>query len=247
MNDKIIVKGARENNLKNINIELPKMSPNCRNFVAFLLSINFIHEKYHLMYEIISNTWNYLLFFIIIIVHTTGDSIFRWFVLVLELRNVQRVKSSPYNQENLVKKLETSGVGRPSTYATIVETVLSATRGYAELQDKSIVPTERGMQLAAFLDRNFNNIINIDYTKKMEENLDKIASGKETKLEFLTEFYNTLENTIKNNSEISASAQTTNEVCPLCGAPMVVRRSRFGSLFLGCSKYPKCRGIKNLK
>lgn len=152
-----------------------------------------------------------------------------------------------YSEATLIKKLETSGVGRPSTYATIVETVLSTTRGYAELQDKSIVPTERGMQLAAFLDRNFNNIINTDYTKKMEESLDKIASGKETKLEFLTEFYNTLENTIKNNSEISASAQTTDEVCPLCGAPMVVRRSRFGSLFLGCSKYPKCRGIKNLK
>ena len=152
-----------------------------------------------------------------------------------------------YSEATLIKKLETSGVGRPSTYATIVETVLSTTRGYAELQDKSIVPTERGMQLAAFLDRNFNNIINTDYTKKMEESLDKIASGKETKLEFLTEFYNTLENTIKNNSEINASAQTTNEVCPLCGAPMVVRRSRFGSLFLGCSKYPKCRGIKNLK
>ena len=160
----------------------------------------------------------------------------------------KQTKPSPrYTEATLIKKLETSGVGRPSTYATIVETVLSATRGYAELQDKSIVPTERGMQLAAFLDRNFNNIINIDYTKKMEESLDKIASGKETKLEFLTEFYNTLENTIKNNSEISASAQTTDEVCPLCGAPMVVRRSRFGSLFLGCSKYPKCRGIKNLK
>lgn len=160
----------------------------------------------------------------------------------------KQTKPSPrYTEATLIKKLETSGVGRPSTYATIVETVLSTTRGYAELQDKSIVPTERGMQLAAFLDRNFNNIINTDYTKKMEESLDKIASGKETKLEFLTEFYNTLENTIKNNSEISASAQTTNEVCPLCGAPMVVRRSRFGSLFLGCSKYPKCRGIKNLK
>ena len=125
--------------------------------------------------------------------------------------------------------------------------MLSTTRGYAELQDKSIVPTERGMQLAAFLDRNFNNIINTDYTKKMEESLDKIASGKETKSEFLTEFYNTLENTIKNNSEINASAQTTDEVCPLCGAPMVVRRSKFGSLFLGCSKYPKCHGVKNLK
>ena len=166
-----------------------------------------------------------------------------------KLEDVKKeTKPSPrYTEATLIKKLETSGVGRPSTYATIVETVLSTTRGYAELQEKSIVPTERGMQLAAFLDRNFNNIINIDYTKKMEESLDKIASGKETKLEFLTEFYNTLENTIKNNSEISASAQTTDEVCPLCGAPMVVRRSRFGSLFLGCSKYPKCRGIKSLK
>ena len=166
-----------------------------------------------------------------------------------KLEDIKKETRPParYTEATLIKKLETSGVGRPSTYATIVETVLSTTRGYAELQDKSIVPTERGMQLAAFLDRNFNNIINTDYTKKMEESLDKIASGKETKLEFLTEFYNTLENTIKNNSEINVSAQTTNEVCPLCGAPMVVRRSRFGSLFLGCSKYPKCRGIKNLK
>ena len=85
------------------------------------------------------------------------------------------------------------------------------------------------------------------FLSDMEKSLDKIAAGKEKKSQFLTEFYNNLENTIKNNSEISASAQTTDEVCPECGAPMVVRRSRFGSLFLGCSNYPKCRGIKNLK
>lgn len=152
-----------------------------------------------------------------------------------------------YTEATLIKTLEKNGCGRPSTYATIVETVLSTTRGYAELQDKSIVPTDRGMQLAAFLDRSFNNVINLDYTSDMEKSLDKIAAGKEKKSQFLTEFYNNLENTIKNNSEINASAQTTDEVCPLCGAPMVVRRSKFGSLFLGCSKYPKCRGIKNLK
>jgi DNA topoisomerase-1 len=152
-----------------------------------------------------------------------------------------------YTEATLIKTLEKNGCGRPSTYATIVETVLSTTRGYAELQEKSIVPTERGMQLAAFLDRSFNNVINLDYTSDMEKSLDKIAAGKEKKSQFLTEFYNNLENTIKSNSEISASAQTTDEVCPLCGAPMVVRRSKFGSLFLGCSKYPKCRGIKNLK
>lgn len=152
-----------------------------------------------------------------------------------------------YTEATLIKTLEKNGCGRPSTYATIVETVLSTTRGYAELQEKSIVPTERGMQLAAFLDRNFSNVINLDYTSEMEKSLDKIAAGKEKKSQFLTEFYNNLENTIKDNSEINASAQTTDEVCPICGAPMVVRRSRFGTLFLGCSKYPKCRGIKSLK
>ena len=137
--------------------------------------------------------------------------------------------------------------GVPSTYATIVETVLSTSRGYAELQDKTIVPTERGMQLAAFLDRNFNNVINIDYTKKMEESLDRIAAGKEKKTLFLTEFYSTLEDTIKNSSEISVSVQTINEVCPTCGAPLVIRRSKFGSLFAGCSKFPKCKYTKSLK
>ena len=166
-----------------------------------------------------------------------------------KLEDVKKeTKPSPrYTEATLIKKLETSGVGRPSTYATIVETVLSTTRGYAELQDKSIVPTERGMQLAAFLDRNFNSIINTDYTKKMEEDLDKIASGKETKLEFLTNFYNTLESTIKNNKEIAPSQQEINEVCPECGAPLVIRRSKFGSLFAGCSKYPKCKYTKSLK
>lgn len=152
-----------------------------------------------------------------------------------------------YSESTLIKKLETSGVGRPSTYATIVETVLSASRGYAELQDKAIVPTEKGMQLAAFLDRNFNNIINLNYTKNMEDDLDKVASGKKTKKEFLTEFYNTLENTIKNNTEISANATDTDKVCPQCGAPMKVRRSKFGKLFYGCTRYPQCTGIINIK
>ena len=81
----------------------------------------------------------------------------------------------------------------------------------------------------------------------MEKNLDKIASGKKTKLEFLTECYNNLEDTIKNNKEIQADPMTGDEkICPECGAPMVIRRSKFGKLFYGCSKYPKCRGIINI-
>ena len=137
--------------------------------------------------------------------------------------------------------------GVPSTYATIVETVLSTTRGYAELKDKTIVPTDRGLQLAAFLDRNFNDIINTDYTKKMEEGLDQIASGKKTKLEFLNECYHNLEDTIKNNKEIQSIPVSEAKICPECGAPMVLRRSKFGKLFYGCSRYPKCHGIINIK
>lgn len=152
-----------------------------------------------------------------------------------------------FTEATLIKELQKRGLGRPSTYASIVETVLSQTRGYAELQEKSIVPTDKGMQLAAFLDRAFSNVINLDYTSEMEKNLDKIASGKKTKLEFLNECYHTLEDTIKSNKEIQADPlQADGKVCPECGAPMVIRRSKFGKLFYGCSKYPKCRGIVNI-
>ena len=152
-----------------------------------------------------------------------------------------------FTEATLSKAIEAAGVGRPATLPTIIETVLSTKRGYAELQEKYIVPTDKGMQLAAFLDRSFNNVINLDYTNQMEKDLDKIAAGKEKKSDFLNRFYNNLEETIKNNKEISADPLVgDNKVCPECGAPMVVRRSRFGKLFYGCSKYPKCRGIINV-
>jgi DNA topoisomerase-1 len=83
----------------------------------------------------------------------------------------------------------------------------------------------------------------------MEKELDLIASGKKKKLDFLNEFYNTLENTIKTSPEVASAANIAGEekVCPNCGAPMVIRRSRYGKLFYGCSKYPKCNGILNIK
>jgi len=152
-----------------------------------------------------------------------------------------------FTEATLIKELQKRGLGRPSTYASIVETVLSESRGYAELQDKAIVPTERGIQLAGFLDRTFNNIINLDYTSNMEKDLDLIASGKKKKLDFLKDLYNTIENTIKTSAEITAAPSASEDkLCPNCGAPMVLRRSRFGKLFYGCSKYPKCNGIVNI-
>jgi len=150
-----------------------------------------------------------------------------------------------FKEATFIKELQKREIGRPSTYATIVETVLSPTRGYCALDDKKcMVPTDRGMQLIGFLDRSFSNIINIDWTKDMEAGLDDIATGKKDRLVFLNEFYNTLEDTVKSNTEFTAASEQV--LCPKCGAPMVIRRSRFGKLFYGCSQYPKCNGITNV-
>ena len=164
------------------------------------------------------------------------------------LEDVKKETRPParFSEATFIKELQKREIGRPSTYATIVETVLSPTRGYAEIQDKVIVPTERGIQLINFLDRAFSNIINIDYTKQMEKDLDLIASGKLDKLKFLKTFYTTLEETVSKNTEMGLEATAEPKICPKCGAPMIVRRSRFGKLFYGCSKYPKCNGIINL-
>lgn len=151
-----------------------------------------------------------------------------------------------YSEASLIAALKRMEIGRPSTFATIVETVLSPSRGYATKDGKSIVPTEKGMQLSAFLDRSFSNIINLEYTRQMEESLDKIANGKLTKSEFLTEFYNDLESTIKNNPELKA-AQTIDKICPECGKPLLIRRSKYGTSFLACSGYPQCKHTESLK
>lgn len=165
----------------------------------------------------------------------------------LEEAEKQTQPKPRFKEATFIKELQKREIGRPSTYATIVETILSPARGYCELdaKTKQMIPTERGIQLINFLDRSFSNIINIEWTKEMEAGLDKIANKKLSKLQFLTEFYNTLESTVKNNKEIVAN--TEEQVCPNCGAPMVVRRSRFGKLFYGCSTYPKCSGIINIK
>jgi DNA topoisomerase-1 len=162
-----------------------------------------------------------------------------------KLEEVAKETTPPprFTEASLVKELQTKNIGRPSTYATIVETILSPTRGYATLEEKKIIPTDRGLQLAKYCDRAFPNLINLNYTKEMEESLDKIASGKITKIDFMNNFYNHLQETIKSTDETGIAPEMPEKVCPNCGAPMVVRRSRFGRLFYGCSTYPKCNGI----
>lgn len=167
---------------------------------------------------------------------------------VLENTNLGSIKKftqpkTRYTEASLVKELQQREIGRPSTYASIVETILSPTRGYAKLDEKYIVPTDRGMQLAEYCNRAFPTLINLNYTKEMEESLDKIASGKTVMLDYMDIFYNNLKDIISSTSETGIATEMPEKLCPNCGSPMVVRRSRFGKLFYGCSKYPKCRGI----
>ena len=162
----------------------------------------------------------------------------------LEDQKKQTQPPSRYTEATLVKKLQADGIGRPSTYATIINTVLDPTRGYARLESRKIVPTDLGMQLSSFLDKAFSNVISLTYTSELEEELDKIASGKLTKHDFMEAFYESLESAIgKSQGAAIGKPDLPEQKCPLCGAPMTIRRSRYGKLFYGCSNYPKCHGI----
>jgi len=165
------------------------------------------------------------------------------------LEDISKTTTPParYTEASLVNALKKYGIGRPSTFATIVETVLSPVRNYATLDGKSIVPTDKGMQLAAFLDRSFSNIINLNYTKQMEDSLDAIANGKLDHLEFLNGFFKDLTTTISNNTETGFAETVAPKKCPKCGSDLVVRRSRFGTLFRGCSGYPKCNYTESVE
>lgn len=162
-----------------------------------------------------------------------------------ELETIQKFTQpkARFTEASLVKELQAREIGRPSTYASIVETILSPSRGYAKLEEKHIVPTDRGLQLADYCDRSFPTLVNVNYTKEMEERLDKIAAGKVAMLDYMEIFYKNLQGVIKDTNETGIAPEMPEKTCPNCGEPMIVRRSRFGKLFYGCSTFPKCRGI----
>lgn len=164
-----------------------------------------------------------------------------------ELDTLKKFTTPPsrFSEASLVKELQQLEIGRPSTFATIVETVLSPTRGYATLEEKLIKPTDRGMQLADYCDRSFPTLINFKYTKEMEESLDKIASGELALLDYMEAFYNNLQEIVSNIKETGVAPELPEKTCPECGKKLIVRRSRFGKLFYGCD-YPKCRYTESL-
>jgi DNA topoisomerase-1 len=152
-----------------------------------------------------------------------------------------------FKEATFIKELESSGIGRPSTFATIVSTLLDKSRGYCVIDKKEIIPTEKGKTLSHFLDTNFPTLININYTSELEKDLDAIAKGKINENDFLKSFYSKLEKSVADAHLTNATAisQTGQDAikCPICGAPMVLRTGKYGQ-FYGCSNYPKCHGIK---
>lgn len=164
----------------------------------------------------------------------------------LEIESAWTDPPARFTEASLVKELQRLSIGRPSTYSTIVETVLSPSRGYAKLEEKYIVPTDRGMQLADYCNRSFPTLINLNYTKEMEERLDKIADGTINWLDYMEIFYNNLKDIIDKTAETGIAPEMPEKICPECGKTMVVRRSRFGKLFYGCD-FPRCRNTESIE
>ncbi|WP_337372356.1 type I DNA topoisomerase [Megasphaera sp.] len=150
-----------------------------------------------------------------------------------------------YTEASLIKTLEEKGIGRPSTYAPIMDTIQN--RNYVEKKDKQFVPTELGVIIVDLLKKYFAQIINVGFTAHMEEELDAIEQGQDTYRHVLQEFYDIFKPEMDEAEEkmekVTISGQDSGQVCELCGAPMVYKFGRFGK-FLACSNFPECRNTK---
>ncbi len=152
-----------------------------------------------------------------------------------------------YNEATLVKALEEKGIGRPSTYATILSVIQN--REYVDKQQGRFFPTELGMVTSDLLVKNFSDIFDVAYTARMEEELDEVEEGKLTWTEALDEFYKKFKKDLRRAeremADIKGEGIPTEEKCEKCGKPMVIRLGRNGQ-FLACTGYPECDGTSDL-
>ena len=151
---------------------------------------------------------------------------------------------SRYTEAKLIHELEELGIGRPSTYATIMSNIRE--RGYVEVVDKKFVPTEIGFTVTDKLQEFFSNIINVKYTANMEKELDEIALGELNNIKVLHDFYDIFDETLHEAfTKMERTKPTeTGEICPICGSPLVLRKGKYGE-FTACSNYPDCTYIKH--
>jgi DNA topoisomerase-1 len=143
-----------------------------------------------------------------------------------------------YTEATLIKELEQRGIGRPSTYAPIVQTI-TKNHGYVEIKDRRLYPTRIGEVVNSLMVDHFKPISDDEYTSKLETRLDQVESGKQEWVPVVRDFYGPLQRMLDAAEE--ATPADTDEVCPLCNEGHLVRKaSRFGP-FMGCSRYPKCK------
>ena len=166
--------------------------------------------------------------------------------LELHKINTEEKQTEPptrYSEAGLVKELEKRGIGRPSTYASIIKTIED--RGYVEKVNKALIPTDTGDVVSSFLEKYFADYISDDFTAKMENKLDAIAEGKENYKKMLTKFYTPFLKDVKSKEKLEKVTNLgdadSKYKCPVCGSPMIIKLSR-GGKFLSCARYPDCEG-----
>lgn len=168
-----------------------------------------------------------------------------------ELKSEQKFTQPParYTEATLIKALEENGIGRPSTYAPIITTIID--RGYVERDQKKLKPTLLGRAVDGLMLEQFPHIVDVDFSAQMEKNLDKVESGKADWRKTVDDFYQgfeaSLEQAEKNmeGKKVKVPDEPSSEVCDLCGRPMVIKVGKYGK-FLACSGFPECRGTKRL-
>ena len=168
-------------------------------------------------------------------------------VKLIKLEPKQSFTEPParYTEASLVKALEEKGIGRPSTYSPTITTILA--RRYIEKEQKQLVPTELGKLVNKLLTENFADIINVEFTAKIENEFDEIEEGKEPWKQMIREFYDPFEKELetveKNLEHVQIKDEVSDVICEKCGRPMVYKYGRYGK-FLACSGFPECRNVK---
>ena len=167
---------------------------------------------------------------------------------LLKLDKEQKFTKPPsrYTESGLVKVMEEKGIGRPSTYATIIQTLYD--RYYVERDEaKKLFPTELGVTVSSFLVEHFPSLINVEFTAKMEDELDKVESGEMSWLSVVKGFWEHFESILKgveNTAKVEVPLETIDEECPKCGAQLVIKHGRYGK-FIACSAFPECKYTRN--
>ena len=161
--------------------------------------------------------------------------------------NAKQQETKPpyrYNEARLIQTMERLGIGRPSTYATIIDTI--KVRDYVTIEKGSFIPTQQGIVTTQKLQEYFNDIMDVEYTSQMETTLDEIATGQKDKVTVLQDFYQPFEKEVEKAYEtmpvIKKELQTNGQLCPKCGKELVLRKGRYGN-FYACSGYPNCKYI----